>query len=546
MPELSSALRVPAAQYIRMSTEHQRYSLENQRAAIAEYAEMRGFAIVQTYADAGKSGLSLKGRDGLQRLLADVVTGQRDFSAILVLDVSRWGRFQDADQSAHYEFLCRSSGVGVVYCGEPFENDGSMISTIVKNLKRVMASEYSRELSVKTARAKMQQARLGFHQGASIPYGVRRVLISDDGQMRFVLRPGEAKGLNTDRVIFAPGPPEELRTVRRIFQMFVDQKRSMMGIARTLNAEEVPSIEGARWNDKRIRAVLRSELMIGYYVYNKTSRILSGPSKRNPPSQWIRTRVMDPIIDPKQFAKAQRDMGYRRNYFYLNAEILKRLRRLFRTTKKLTERVINNCPYTPCAEVYRARFGTLRAAYEAVGYKCRPAPRRGREYTDEELIAGVRRLHANFGFITIALINADRELPSSGMLVERFGSIIEAYRLAGFPTTKAATVLAAVDRAREKRGEEYSDAALLEGIQTLYAKFGYVTVALIEAAPGLPSRRAFRQRFGSVTRAYALAGVPVGKSPAVRDEKRSRGRRLKDALRSDPLRPRNEPWLQST
>jgi DNA invertase Pin-like site-specific DNA recombinase len=94
-----------------MSTEHQRYSLQNQTAAISEYAETRGFTVVQTYADAGKSGLSLKGRDGLKQLLADVVTGQHAYSAILVLDVSRWGRFQDADQSAHYEFLCRDAGV---------------------------------------------------------------------------------------------------------------------------------------------------------------------------------------------------------------------------------------------------------------------------------------------------------------------------------------------------------------------------------------------------------------------------------------------------
>ncbi|RVB69691.1 recombinase family protein, partial [Mesorhizobium sp. M7A.F.Ca.CA.004.06.1.1] len=115
MPELSTALRVPAAQYLRMSTDHQRYSLDNQRAAISEYAEMRGFAVVRTYADAGKSGLSLKGRDGLQQLLADVVTGQGGFSVILVLDVSRWGRFQDTDQAAHYEFICRDAGINVHY-----------------------------------------------------------------------------------------------------------------------------------------------------------------------------------------------------------------------------------------------------------------------------------------------------------------------------------------------------------------------------------------------------------------------------------------------
>ncbi|MER9677343.1 recombinase family protein, partial [Mesorhizobium sp. M0208] len=113
-----------------MSTEHQRYSLENQAMAITEYAERRGYTIVQTYEDAGKSGLSIRGRDGLKQLLADVVTGQTTFSAILVLDVSRWGRFPDTDQSAHYEFLCRDAGVAVEYCGEQFENDGSMVSAI--------------------------------------------------------------------------------------------------------------------------------------------------------------------------------------------------------------------------------------------------------------------------------------------------------------------------------------------------------------------------------------------------------------------------------
>jgi hypothetical protein len=32
---------------------------------------------------------------------------------------SRWGRFQDADESAHYEFLCKSAGIPVHYCAEP-------------------------------------------------------------------------------------------------------------------------------------------------------------------------------------------------------------------------------------------------------------------------------------------------------------------------------------------------------------------------------------------------------------------------------------------
>lgn len=134
-----------AAQYVRMSTEHQQYSTENQGDKICEYAVRRNLEIVRTYADEGKSGLRIDGRQALQQLIADVQAGKADFQIILVYDVSRWGRFQDADESTYYEYICRRAGIQVVYCAEQFENDGSPVSTIVNGVKRAMAGEYSRE-----------------------------------------------------------------------------------------------------------------------------------------------------------------------------------------------------------------------------------------------------------------------------------------------------------------------------------------------------------------------------------------------------------------
>jgi len=90
-----------------MSTDHQKYSTENQSDAIRKYAEERGFELVRSYADAGKSGLRIEGREALQQLIQDVQDGTADFEVILVYDVSRWGRFQDADESAYYEYICR-------------------------------------------------------------------------------------------------------------------------------------------------------------------------------------------------------------------------------------------------------------------------------------------------------------------------------------------------------------------------------------------------------------------------------------------------------
>src|SRR4051794_21072283 len=104
---------VKAAQYLRMSTDHQQYSLANQADAIKCYAEKNGYEIVCTYSDAGKSGVLIRNRAGLKQLLADVVAGNNNFTVILVYDVSRWGRFQDSDEGAHYEFICKSAGVNV-------------------------------------------------------------------------------------------------------------------------------------------------------------------------------------------------------------------------------------------------------------------------------------------------------------------------------------------------------------------------------------------------------------------------------------------------
>ena len=173
-----------AAQYVRMSTDHQKYSTENQADAIAAYAAQRNLTIVREYADEGRSGLNISGRAGLQRLISDVRTGQADFESILVYDVSRWGRFQDVDESAYYEVICRKAGIQVHYCAEDFENDGSFASTMAKYLKRAMAGQYSRDLSTKVFIGQCRITELGFWRGGQPGYGLRRQLIDDQGTPR--------------------------------------------------------------------------------------------------------------------------------------------------------------------------------------------------------------------------------------------------------------------------------------------------------------------------------------------------------------------------
>jgi DNA invertase Pin-like site-specific DNA recombinase len=165
---------VPAAQYLRMSTEHQEYSISNQSNTIACYASAHGFEVVKSYSDPGESGLSLARRHGLQSLLRDVICGTAPYKVVLVRDVSRWGRFQDTDEAAHYEFLCKKAGVTVHYCAEVFQNDDTIYAQLLKSMKRCMAAEYSRELG-----AKVFESKKRLHNWASVLEG-KQDMDSDD------------------------------------------------------------------------------------------------------------------------------------------------------------------------------------------------------------------------------------------------------------------------------------------------------------------------------------------------------------------------------
>jgi len=245
---MTANLTAPAAQYLRMSTEHQQYSLDNQSMAIQHYASTHGFTVMQTYTDAARSGVVLRRRSGLRQLLKDVVGGNADYRAVLVYDVSRWGRFQDSDEAAHYEFLCKSAGVPVHYCAETFANDGTLPSLIMKALKRTMAGEYSRELGVKVLDGQMRLARLGFKQGGVPGYGLRRMLVSPDRYPKQRLDFGQRKSIATDRVILIPGPPHEVQIVRDIYRMLISEKLTVHAIARVLNQRGIEYASDSPWD----------------------------------------------------------------------------------------------------------------------------------------------------------------------------------------------------------------------------------------------------------------------------------------------------------
>ncbi|AVM76182.1 Recombinase [Magnetospirillum gryphiswaldense MSR-1] len=359
---------IRAAQYLRMSTEHQQYSTENQADAIAHYAERHGLEIVRTYADEGISGLQLDRREALQSLIADATQGRADYDMLLVYDVSRFGRFQDTDESAYYEYLCKKAGIRVEYCAEQFVNDGSMPSSILKMIRRSQAGDYSRDLSVKVFAGQCRLIRMGYRQGGPAGYGLRRMRIDQTGAELGLLERGQHKCLQTDRVILKPGPENEIQTVQRIYRLFVDKGRREGEIAALLNAEGIVTDLGRPWRASTVHQVLTNEKYIGNNVFNRRSFKLKAQRVRNPPEEWIRAEgVFTPIVDIQDYRAAQAIIVERSRRFS-DEEILNHLKALHARHGLLSAIVIDETHHGPSSGAIRHRFGSLLRAYALIGY----------------------------------------------------------------------------------------------------------------------------------------------------------------------------------
>ena len=360
-----------AAQYVRMSTDMQSYSIANQSDAILIYAARRGLTIVRSYEDVGRSGVRLDGRAGLQALLSDVCSGRADYKTVLVYDVSRWGRFQDSDESAHYEYLCRQAGVNVEYCAEQFENDGSLTTALLKNIKRAMAGEYSRELSVKVQTAKIRLAMKGFHLGAPPGYGLRRMLVDEHRTLKGELHRGQWKNIQSDHVILIPGPPNELATIERIYEMFLDQELDVRKIAEQLTTEGIPAASGGPWTYNTVRAVLSHEKYIGTAVYSVTSKPIGKKWQRNPKKDWVRYEdAFEAVVPKNRFKKASERLEQLARPLTKNW-MLDCLTALWCQRAHLNSEIISESKIAPCGHTYEAYFGSLSKAYHLIGFRNR-------------------------------------------------------------------------------------------------------------------------------------------------------------------------------
>lgn len=293
------------AEYIRMSTDQQDLSVSVQRSAILEYAHAHGMRVVESFEDQGRSGLTLHQRQGMKRLLSVVSLDHCEFSAVLVYDVSRWGRFQDTDASAYYEYHCRLHGVDVIYVKESFGTDGSAVGSIIKSIKRVMAAEYSRELGIKVRAGQDRAIQLGFQMGAIPMLGLRRAAMSKDRTRLRLLDRFERKSLQSDRIVWVHGPDTEVEAVRRIFELYVSTHLSIRQVTRQAESEGIRNRLGAPLTLENVRKILHSDCYAGNFVWGACRYPLRRRRAESDPRLVRQRGVIEPIISEDTWLRTQ-------------------------------------------------------------------------------------------------------------------------------------------------------------------------------------------------------------------------------------------------
>jgi site-specific DNA recombinase len=271
------------ALYARVSSERQDIdlSISAQLKALKEYASRNGHIVIKEYIDEAESGRSID-RPGFKQMIVATRQKPSPFEAILVWKLSRFAR--NREDSIIYNSLLRKQGVQVVSINEPVEDTPS--GKLLEGIIEVIDEFYSANLSQDVLRGQGENASRGFHNGGRPPYGYTRVLVKDGARTRTKLEPD----------------PKRAPIVQRIFQEALAGK-GLKTIARSLNADRIPSHTGKKWGATSIEKILHNEAYTGTLVWGKRKKVMGPAGNRSVPQRV--EGAWSVIVDKTIFNQAQ-------------------------------------------------------------------------------------------------------------------------------------------------------------------------------------------------------------------------------------------------
>lgn len=238
---MTDKLRVCA--YCRVSTElaSQAGSFENQVRYFREYiSSHEGWELTEIYSDEGRSGTSVKGREGFRRMISDAERGM--FDRIITKEISRFAR--NTVDALIYVRKLRCLGIGVTFIGDGIDTllpEGELRLTMISGI----AQEESRRTSERVKWGQKRRMEQGIVFGRDM-LGYR----VSGGKLQIT----EA----------------EAETVRYIFGMYINSGLGVRSIAGRLNAEGISPKCGQVWSGAAVRRILKNEKYAGDLIQGKS------------------------------------------------------------------------------------------------------------------------------------------------------------------------------------------------------------------------------------------------------------------------------------
>ena len=244
---------------------------------------------------------------GFVRSLQICDSRRREADVVLVYDVSRFSRLEP-DEAAYHEHLLKRAGVRVIYTHEAGANEAGVEGSLVKNLKRAMAHDYSLKLSQVVTRGLRAHAGLGQWVGGRLPYGYRRAVRQRDGTL-LILDRWKAKG----ETLVLDVDPIEAAVVLDSYDSYVTRGMGLCAISAMLNERGVPPATSDRrrgvhaWTKGTVWAILRNPIYVGTLIYGKSRYSEIGKKQgkvRRPDADRIVVEQAAPVIVPRPLWEA--------------------------------------------------------------------------------------------------------------------------------------------------------------------------------------------------------------------------------------------------
>lgn len=315
-PDSAAVPLFDTAAYHRVSTAGQagddRTSVPEQRRATAARAAHLGRVLDPraVFEDLGVSGATAEGRPGFMALLAycEAHSRPRGDGVVLVLNDSRFGRFDDPEEATHWRFVLKRLGWIVRFC-EGDEIEDGLARNVMRLVGSAQASEYRANLRRTSTRASRATAQQGRWQAVA-PVGYRRLATRGDGTQR-VLEAGQAKA--KDEVTrLTPGPEVEQLAVRFAFEAFAAGTLSLQALVDELNAR----FPFRTWLRHSINDLLKNPAYTGDLVWCRTAldgRSKNGPKRGRPEAEWVIVTDAHPaLVSRALFVQVQQRLAMNR------------------------------------------------------------------------------------------------------------------------------------------------------------------------------------------------------------------------------------------